>query len=145
MQRELAGRVKQIVGDPFRGGRTLVVSFPQEELLVNRWLAEACVRNRFDHIAIKRSFPRYQTNADFIIEPGENAEALPLFVKGYNVSDRGLGVLCKARILAGTRVQVRSDFDAPDAPPVPASIMHCTQTVGGFKIGLRFDLERYQR
>ncbi len=53
-----------------------------------------------------------------------------------NVSPDSLGVICKKRIAiyANVRVRLASGGEWSDA-----QVAHCTETVGGFKVGLKFE------
>jgi hypothetical protein len=57
-----------------------------------------------------------------------------LHAGGCDISSDGVGVLCRRKFTAGQVVALRRD---PDEPWVPMRVAHCTQTVGGYRSGLR--------
>ncbi|MCG3138774.1 MAG: hypothetical protein HJJLKODD_02643 [Phycisphaerae bacterium] len=107
--------------------------------LVDRWVAEAELLGKSDQLAIKRGQVRFISPGDYRLQSLDGSESREHCVRGYNISISGLGVMSKERLPAGTRVLIHTDIDNGNMPGVLASVIHCTQTVGGYKLGLQFD------
>ncbi len=104
--------------------------------VVDLWLARA-EPLRTDHDPPRRRHqPRALTDDHFLIRPLQ--EDFPeTSAKGLNISAGGLGLFCRRAIPCDYFVAVRLDEDEVDPTWVPASVIHCTQTLGGYKVGLR--------
>ena len=61
--------------------------------------------------------------------PGE-----PLSAQVRNVSPRGMGMITRMPLTPGQVIQL-SPGDGSDGTPVQATVVHCTQTVQGYKVG----------
>lgn len=59
----------------------------------------------------------------------------PVGGRTLNVASDSLAIVCRTPIAAGSRVRVA----LPSGRFCEADVVHCTQTVGGFKIGMRLD------
>jgi len=68
-------------------------------------------------------------------QPGESLSA-----QVYNVSERGLGMIVRKPLRAGQRIQL-SPGDGSEADRITATVVHCTQTVQGYKVGCEFVFE----
>jgi hypothetical protein len=57
-------------------------------------------------------------------------------VNSYDISSLGAGIIIRHALQTGDVVQLRRD---PHEPWIPLRVAHVTQTVGGYRIGLRLD------
>lgn len=109
--------------------------------LINEWLDQCRASGAADAVLRRRKYPRFGTPDDFLIKPdaGEVNHFPDMFVRGYNISSRGLGVLSKWLIHGDTPVLIHREQAPQDEPWVPATVVHCTQSCTGYKIGLCFE------
>lgn len=114
---------------------------PQASRLINQWLEPCQASDSADAVLRRRKYPRFSAEDDFIIKPaaGEVAHFPEMFVRGYNISSGGLGVLAKWLIHGETPVLIHREQAPQDEPWVPATVVHCTQSCTGYKIGLCFE------
>jgi hypothetical protein len=108
------------------------------------WLEHSRASDAGDAVLRRRKAPRFAAADDFVIKvrPAENNRLPEMFVRGYNISAGGLGVLSKWLIPGETPVLIHREPDSgdePEEPWVPATVVHCTQSPTGFKIGLSFE------
>ncbi|MCG8404880.1 MAG: PilZ domain-containing protein [Phycisphaerales bacterium] len=89
---------------------------------------------------VKREVPRYpyQGEAKLIIVDGEDSSTRRLSV--VNISLEGLTAKGNTEIPIGTKAFVEMN---PEGTPfvMAGEIVHCTETLGGFKIGIRLNFE----
>lgn len=62
-----------------------------------------------------------------------------IYISTRDISEMGLGFLTKADMRAGQTVVVTLDTDHGTIE-IPGTVVHCTTTLGGKKVGVRFDL-----
>jgi hypothetical protein len=75
-----------------------------------------------------------------VIEVEENAGSNdPVYITTRDISDDGLGFLTRNKLDPGQKLLMNMETDLGDVE-VPATVVHCTGTVGMFKIGVKFDL-----
>jgi len=65
-------------------------------------------------------------------QPGEILSA-----RVHNVSESGLGMITRRWLRPGQRIQL-TPADGSDGEPVTATVVHCTQTIQGYKVGCAF-------
>jgi len=92
-----------------------------------------------DSRLLKRRCIRYASRDDYFVKlpAGDSHE---LCARGYNICADGLCVIVHQPLPVDAHVAVQSDTADAGDPWIPAVVMHCTQTVGGYKLGLRFEL-----
>lgn len=102
-----------------------------------QWLTEAILEgDAVEGLLNKRHEDRTISALYCMIErDGVTAEALSAQV--YNVSPHGMGMITRKPLTSGQRIQL-SPGDDSDGAPVRAVVVHCTQTVQGYKVGCSF-------
>jgi len=95
-----------------------------------------------DPFLIKRRFRRwnFRCPADLYLKD-ENGQEIRLYASCRDISPIGVGLVCKQPIKAGTVAQIVLDLGFGKYI-ADVRIVHCTQTVGGFKIGAEFIFEQ---
>ena len=101
--------------------------------ILRRWLAKAQAEGGVpDEVLQKRA--RVRTSWSALIEVRDRREER---IRGriFNVSEDGLGIQCRTKIpeWAEVRIHLRGEPDEV----LNGVVVHCTETVGGFKIGIR--------
>jgi c-di-GMP-binding flagellar brake protein YcgR len=72
------------------------------------------------------------------IEDTEGSDE-PIYVTTRDISTEGLGFLTRKQLEEGQKLIMNIETDLGEVE-IPATVMHCTQTVGMFKVGVKFDL-----
>ncbi|MCP4590944.1 MAG: PilZ domain-containing protein [bacterium] len=103
---------------------------------VQGWLDEARQTGQGDTYAGKRRYPRYTWTVPVVIEvlDGELAGESD-YASSRDISEGGLGIRLRRRIPDRSMVRVTTDEYGPG---IHARVMHCTETLGGFILGLEF-------
>ena len=102
--------------------------------VVSGWLTEL---REFEETALdtysgKRTQPRFYVWS----EPLELRIDDEVFVaRGENLGAKGAGVVCRQALTPGDEIEIRR---VGEQVWIRARVQHCTQTVGSYKIGLRF-------
>ncbi len=104
---------------------------------IDRWLAEARLYADLDANLRRRRHSRFRCTQDYVIRCGAGCSFPDLEVKGLNISQLGLGVLSRQPIPCAYEVWIHDVEQSPDEPWLTASVIHCTQTLGGYKVGLQ--------
>ena len=102
------------------------------------WLKEALEGDVTDNVPNKRGEPRRVLSCLATVINDEAPGGRPLTVRIFNIGSGGIGFTARAPLSPGARLRL-----APDGTPaeqaaqqsVMIRIVHCTQTVQGFKIG----------
>ncbi|MEE8170150.1 MAG: PilZ domain-containing protein [Phycisphaerae bacterium] len=108
------------------------LTFAQWKRILARIVAPEFERN------MNRKFRRYavpgEVTAHFVKEDREYKRSWPLL----EVSAEGITAKAFDEIPSDTRVTIELDFD--DQPHLlTGTVVHCTETLGGHKIGIRLD------
>jgi hypothetical protein len=75
-----------------------------------------------------------------VIEVEENiGNNNPIFITTHDISDEGLCFLTHNKLEIGQKLLMNMETDLGDVE-VSATVIHCTGTVGMYKIGVKFDL-----
>lgn len=108
----------------------------EQAATVERWLANARLEGREDTYTGKRCYPRvtWQVPVTLDILDGERAGECD-YATSKDISKGGLGLRCRQSVPVRSFVRVVSDGDGQS---VYARVMHCTETVGGFFVGIEF-------
>ncbi len=69
---------------------------------------------------------------------GENYQE-PIYITIQNISEAGIGFIAKEKLNPTQKVNVVLETNEGEIE-IPATIVHCTESVGMYKIGARFDL-----
>jgi hypothetical protein len=103
------------------------------------WLNEALIEgDPTDATPNKRHEGRTISALYCLVErPGMPGQ--PLSARVFNVSPQGLGMITRTSLQSGQRVRLLPG-DGLDGAPVEVVVVHCTQTVQGFKVGCSFQL-----
>ena len=100
-------------------------------------LAAAGARPRDD--LRNRSEARAPNYERFDLFVGDIPGWAPLPATGIDVSERGMCFAVTTRIEPGANVCVRPVQALPEQEGVAGRVVYCTQTVGGYKVGLHID------
>ncbi len=106
--------------------------------LIGGWLAQGKALGGSDDPLIKRAHRRFPAPEDFFLKPAESGDFAETFAKGHNISARGLGVICRHFMPGDVAVLVHSSIAEDDELWACARVVHCTRTLGGYKLGLEF-------
>lgn len=106
--------------------------------LIGGWLAQGQALGGSDDPLIKRAHRRFPTPEDFFLKPAESGDFAETFAKGYNISASSLGVICRHFVPGDVAVLVHSSIAEDDELWACARVVHCTRTLGGYKLGLEF-------
>ncbi len=106
------------------------------------WLQEAMEGDVTDDVLNKRSEPRHIFASPASLQPVDGAAACaPTRVRIFNASESGVAFICRDELQQGDvlslhpRHEDASDIDAA----ITVCVVHCTQTVQGYKIGCVFE------
>jgi hypothetical protein len=100
---------------------------------LQRWLARAeADEGMSDEVLNKRDSARTTWSAHIIILGGSGEK---IHGRIRDVTEDGLGIHCRSKINEYSEVRVQLEDD-PDEH-IDGVVVHCTQTVGAFKIGVR--------
>lgn len=106
--------------------------------LIGDWLAQGQALGGSDDPLIKRAQQRFPAPEDFFLKPAEPGDFAETFAKGYNISASGLGVICRHFMPGDVAVLVQASTAEDDQSWACARVVHCTRTLGGYKLGLEF-------
>jgi hypothetical protein len=107
--------------------------------LVAEWVTKARHTGKMDVYSGKRDTPRYSWLAPLEITLDRPPELATQFcAAGRDISERGVGLLCRHQVPPETHIWLRPVDEGPDSSWAPARVVHCTQTVGGYVIGAVF-------
>lgn len=105
-----------------------------EGTVVREWLAQARLVGEEDVFAGKRRHPRVTWTVPVTLAVLDGPEAgTRQYAHTKDISEGGLGLRARRPIPLGSTVWVGPDDSAMG---VHARVMHCTETVGGFVIGI---------
>ena len=103
---------------------------------IEAWLAEAKLTGHIDGYLGRRRWVRYSWHVPLEIDTKDRFNRpVILLATGRDISTGGLGVHCRTKLPAMSIVSVRR-FNQESA--VQVRVMHCTQTVNGYRIGMEF-------
>lgn len=112
---------------------------PQPQEIVHAWLAEAHASNEADTWTGKRSQRRHEWSANLDIYPvTSRRRATSVLATARDISETGLGFRCRKKFERGSQVLI---CRAGEEQAVPATVSACTQSVGGYLIGVLFDFD----
>jgi len=63
----------------------------------------------------------------------------PIYLTTHDINPDGLGFLCHHKLTIGQKLIINIETENGEIE-IPATVMHCTTTVGMFKVGVHFDL-----
>jgi hypothetical protein len=113
-------------------------STPSLRAVIATWLNEAHEMDSGDTWSNRRHSARFYWTApiDVYLENGRCQKGT-LIATGRDVSESGIGLRTRHEIPTGSTVLV---CRGGDTEGVPGMVTACTQTVGGFVVGIKFDL-----
>ena len=117
---------------------TAAVKECKETKVVRAWLTQAQAAGEMDSYAGKRQFPRYNWQETIVMKVHSRRREELVYAKAKNISLGGAGIFARQRVAPGTLVEVWAG-DHPEC--VTARVMHCTVTLGGFLVGLAFEVD----
>jgi hypothetical protein len=103
------------------------------------WYVEALGAVDEQGVLIKRSEARAPYPEHFDVMVGDNPAPLSVPATGVNISESGMCLVLRTRVNLFTIVRVRPSFGDDDQDWVSGRVIHCTQTVGGHKIGIQVE------
>lgn len=114
-----------------------------ERRALDELLAMAAAEAKVEKMTIKRSEARHKCVLQVemkieirVCDPDEHVVA----GKTYDISSRGIGVHTREEIMVGSEVGVRQPF--VERPRwISGVVKHCTSTLNGFKVGIRFHVD----
>ena len=102
------------------------------------WLRDVLAGESTDDVPNKRSESRHVGGMMASVKSSDDASAAPISVRILNASSQGIGLISRQRIDVGARLELTPDW-VPDngtpAEPVSVAVVHCTQTIQGYKVG----------
>lgn len=108
---------------------------PQD--IVSRWMNEALAINEGDTWLNRRRRTRYDWSPTLDVYSISNEDsALPIIAMGRNISEMGMGFRSRIKIPLHSCVLI---CRGGTSEGVRARVASCTQTVGGYVIGVQFD------
>lgn len=113
-----------------------------EHVEIPGWLREALEGELTDKAPSKRAEPRRVWWGLASVQRHDGVSEKQFSVKMTNVSPEGIGFISRQPLEVGDRLQLIPDGDSNgSAPlePVNVRIIHCTQTVQGYKVGCLFE------
>ncbi len=105
--------------------------------LVRGWVRRAAITGRTDSYEGKRQNARTSWSVPVVLRLNEDGFERILYTMSRDVSLSGLGVVGKERLPVMTQVEI---WVGSEDRCVMGRVMHCTQTIGGYVIGIEFDL-----
>ncbi len=79
----------------------------------------------------------YITNGEVTIQ--SQPESQPIYVTTKDISTDGIGLMTKHQFQPGQKLTICIKTDGGDVE-FTGTVVHCTPTVGMFKVGVKFDL-----
>jgi hypothetical protein len=101
-------------------------------MTISLWLESARGHCREEPAPSKRHCARYRWDTALELRVGKKIH----YVLGRNISTCGIGVLSRAGVTPGRTVELRR---TPEDPWVGCRVMHNTQSVGAYRVGLAFE------
>jgi hypothetical protein len=111
---------------------------PDAARVVDEWVADGAATGLFFRRRHRR-WARPVTVA-LLIEPGTPSEQR-IFGTGEDVSESGMGLVVRRELLVGTDILVRDADEGDKCPWVPARVMHSERVLGGYRIGVEFQVD----
>ena len=93
-----------------------------------------------DSYANKRFEQRRECSVYCVAHSIDEESGVPFHARIFNVDSRGFALLARREVVVSHRLQVRPDVEE-EVAPVRVRVMHCTQTVQGYKVGCLLDPE----
>ncbi len=101
-----------------------------------KWLSEGLEGEPTDGLPNKRDHVRHIWVSFVYGQVVGEPDAKTFTAKTFNVSQSGIGVVVREPISRGTIIKIGPDEGLGES--ICAQVMHCTQTVGGYKLGCAF-------
>ena len=112
----------------------------ESDVRLPQWLLDASTGETTEGPSRKRTDTREQSPTFAYIRPLDEPDAKPVGVHVSNLSASGVGFVTRMQFFVGTRLLLLEDDEMPDAADTVAlRVVHCTQTIQGYKIGCTFE------
>ncbi len=115
---------------------------PNQHRTLPSWLLEALDGDVTDDVLNKRSEPRHIFASPASLRPIDGgADCTPIRVRIFNASESGVAFISREALEQGQTLCLhpRHEEGVGDDARVNVRVVHCTQTVQGFKIGCEFE------
>ncbi len=115
---------------------------PHQHDALPSWLQEAMDADLTDDVLNKRSEPRHIFATPATVCPADSGDsAAPVRVRIFNASEAGLAFISREELEPGRVfcLHPRHEEDMGEDAVVNVRVIHCTQTVQGFKVGGSFE------
>ncbi len=102
------------------------------------WLLEALEGECTDDLLNKRSEARHVGGMLVSATLRDEEAEKPFSVRIMNASTKGVGFISRQRLEPGAKVKLTTDWvpeDGTPCVPVNVRVVHCTQTIQGYKVG----------
>ncbi len=103
---------------------------------IPEWLSEGFEGEPTDSLLNKRDNVRHVWVSFACGRTVDDPEAKSFTAKTFNVSRGGIGIVVRQPIEEGITIEIGPDQGLTES--IRARVMHCTQTVGGYKLGCLF-------
>lgn len=102
--------------------------------IIGTWLEEAKATSPAASYSARRAEPRFEWHSPLELRVNGKVH----YVTTRDISQAGIGINSRLELSDKTAVQIRR---GPAEPWINAKVKRATQTVGGYKVGVGFDLE----
>lgn len=103
------------------------------------WLQEALQGDPTDTLPNKRAETRKVFCFLARVDRADPPAGEPVVVRLFNVGRGGVGFTARQPFTAGTRLRLAPDESSDAHQAVFARVVHCTQTIQGYKVGCRLE------
>ena len=103
------------------------------------WYVDALEVVDAQEVLIKRSEARAAFPEHFDVMVGDDPAPLSVPATGVNISGSGMCLVLRRTVPLFTIVRIRPSFGDDDQDWVSGRVIHCTQTVGGHKVGIQVE------
>jgi len=111
--------------------------------VVAAWVAAAASASVADAYLGRRRSLRYPwpTTVEVIVN-SEGGSEQQMVAAAYDVSEGGVGLVCRGVLPIGARILLREADRGDDFPWVSARVVHSVPSAGGYRVGVQFELDK---
>ena len=109
-----------------------------DENEIQRMVLAATATGERDHYSGKRHANRITEGIQLEATDDSSKASAPMAVTMHNVSNGGCAFWCKRELEVRSRLYLREFLEDNSSPWLPAQVIHCTQGIRGFLIGVAF-------
>lgn len=114
---------------------TVTSKRPQD--IVKQWLTEATDVDGGDAYLNRRRHKRYIWTGTIDVYAGSHCRrSVPVMADCRDISEMGMGLRCRMKLAVGTTIYI---CRGGTGEGIRARVAVCTQTVGGYIVGVQFD------